>query len=125
MRISDWSSDVCSSDLKASTGITEADKGSIIFDGREITHTPPHEIAGLDVRLMLGGAGTFPSLTVDENLRSAAWLHRKDRKAMTTPVPPAPAPFPPPAHRPAAPASHHPPRPPKQPPLALAPEPHP
>src|SRR3546814_14631330 len=86
MRISDWSSDVCSSDLKASTGITEADKGSIIFDGREITHTPPHEIAGLDVRLMLGGAGTFPSLTVDENLRSAAWLQRKDRKAMKTAI---------------------------------------
>src|SRR3546814_13558859 len=94
MRISDWSSDVCSSDLKASTGITEADKGSIIFDGREITHTPPHEIAGLDVRLMLGGAGTFPSLTVDENLRSAAWLQRKDRKAMKTAIAAGLAPFP-------------------------------
>src|SRR3546814_7965893 len=104
MRISDWSSDVCSSDLKAITGITEADKGSIIFDGREITHTPPHEIAGLDVRLMLGGAGTFPSLTVDENLRSAAWLQRNDRKAMQPAIAAALAPFPAHEHRREAPA---------------------
>src|SRR3546814_3317125 len=43
---------------------------------------------------MLGGAGTFPSLTVDENLRSAAWLQRKDRKAMKTAIAAALAPFP-------------------------------
>ncbi|MGH9275915.1 MAG: MFS transporter [Acidimicrobiales bacterium] len=68
--------------LKAICGVTEADNGSIILDGRETTHAPPHEIAALDVRLMQGGAGTFASLTVEENLRTAAWLQRGDRTAL-------------------------------------------
>ncbi len=80
--------------LKAICGVAEADHGSIIFDGREITHAPPHEIAALDVRLMQGGAGTFASLTVEENLRTAAWLQRNDRTALAAAVGGALAPFP-------------------------------
>src|SRR5690606_1946971 len=85
--------------LKAIMGVTEADKGSIILDGREITHTPPHEIAALDVRLMLGGAGTFPSLSVEESLRTAAWLQRSNRGAMKAVIASALAPFPALEHR--------------------------
>jgi branched-chain amino acid transport system ATP-binding protein len=66
--------------LRAITGITEADFGAVIFDGRDITHAPPNEIAALGVASVPGGAGVFPGLTVRENLRSAAWLIRRDRR---------------------------------------------
>jgi len=67
--------------LKAISGIVEADRGAVIFDGREITHTPPNEIAALGIRQVPGGHGVFPTLSVAENLRTAAWLHRRDRRA--------------------------------------------
>jgi ABC-type branched-subunit amino acid transport system ATPase component len=63
--------------LQAICGVVEADKGAVVFDGRDITHTPPEEIARLGVTLMPGGQGVFPSLTVQENLRMAGWLHRE------------------------------------------------
>lgn len=62
--------------LKAISGITEAEFGAVIFDGRDITHAPPHEIALLGVGQMPGGHGVFGSLTVTENLRgllAKAW----------------------------------------------------
>jgi ABC-type branched-subunit amino acid transport system ATPase component len=65
--------------LKAISGIVEADNGAVIFDGRDITHAPPHEIAALGVAQMPGGAGVFPDLTVRENLAMGSWGHRRDR----------------------------------------------
>lgn len=65
--------------LRAITGVTEADFGAVIFDGRDITHAPPNEIAALGVASMPGGAGVFPGLTVEENLRTGGWLVRGDR----------------------------------------------
>ena len=80
--------------LRAICGVTEADHGAVIFDGRDITHAPPHEIAAFDIRLMQGGAGIFASLTVEENLRTAAWLQRRDKGDHTDRVTAALAPFP-------------------------------
>jgi ABC-type branched-subunit amino acid transport system ATPase component/MFS family permease len=65
--------------LRAIGGITEADAGAIVFNGRDITHTPPDEIACMGVGLMPGGDGIFPTLTVEENLKAAAWQSRHDR----------------------------------------------
>ncbi|QYG92743.1 MFS transporter [Iamia sp. SCSIO 61187] len=67
--------------LKAISGIVEADGGAVIFDGRDITHAPPHEIASLGVAQMPGGAGVFGDLTVRENLQMGSWGHRSDRAA--------------------------------------------
>jgi ABC-type branched-subunit amino acid transport system ATPase component/MFS family permease len=64
--------------LKAICGVVEADKGAVIFDGRDITHAPPNEIAAHGVSQVPGGHGVFPSLTVQENLRVAGWLERKN-----------------------------------------------
>jgi branched-chain amino acid transport system ATP-binding protein len=64
--------------LKAICGVVEADRGAVIFDGRDITHAPPNEIAALGVGLVPGDHRVFPSLTVRENLRVAGWLERKD-----------------------------------------------
>ncbi len=63
--------------LNAISGVTEADRGAIIFDGRDITHAPPNEIAAMGIAQVPGGKGVFPSLSVKENLELAAWLHRK------------------------------------------------
>lgn len=62
--------------LRAISGITEADHGAVILDGRDVTHAPPTEIAALGVAHVPGGAGVFPGLTVRENLRAASWLLR-------------------------------------------------
>jgi ABC-type branched-subunit amino acid transport system ATPase component/MFS family permease len=68
--------------LKAICGVVEADKGAVIFDGRDITHAPPNEIAALGVGLVPGGHRVFPSLTVGENLRVAGWLQRSNTEEL-------------------------------------------
>jgi branched-chain amino acid transport system ATP-binding protein len=65
--------------LKAICGVVEAQRGAIIFDGTEMTHTPPAEIASRGVVQVPGGVGTFPSLTVAENLQTAGWLNRRKK----------------------------------------------
>jgi ABC-type branched-subunit amino acid transport system ATPase component/MFS family permease len=65
--------------LRAIAGVTEADFGAVVLDGRDITHAPPPEIAALGVAGMPGGAGVFPALSVRENLRAAGWMVRRDR----------------------------------------------
>jgi ABC-type branched-subunit amino acid transport system ATPase component/predicted MFS family arabinose efflux permease len=60
--------------LRAISGTTEAASGAIVFDGREITHMPPHETAARGVIHMPGGRGVFPGLSVLENLTMANWL---------------------------------------------------
>jgi len=63
--------------LRSIGGVVEADGGAVIFDGRDVTHMLPQEIACLGVSQMPGGAGVFPSLSVEENLHSACWQERK------------------------------------------------
>jgi len=64
--------------LRAISGVAVADRGAVIFDGRDVTYAPPEETAARGVVQVPGGAGVFPSLTVEENLRLAGWQHRKD-----------------------------------------------
>jgi branched-chain amino acid transport system ATP-binding protein len=72
--------------LKAIGGLVPANKGTVIFDGRDITYAPAHEIAPRGVVLLPGGQGTFPSLTVAENLRAAGWLERRSRRSASAAV---------------------------------------
>jgi len=72
--------------LRAVGGVTEADRGAVVFDGRDITHMPPDEIACLGIGLMPGGDGVFPTLSVEENLRAAAWQKRRDAGGADTRV---------------------------------------
>ncbi|HVL82070.1 MAG TPA: MFS transporter [Actinomycetota bacterium] len=60
--------------LKAISGTQEASSGAIVFDGRDITHMPPHEVASRGVIHMPGGRGIFPDLTVRENLILGNWM---------------------------------------------------
>ena len=63
--------------LKAISGLVQASGGAIVFDGRDMTHTPPDEIAGRGVSVVPGGQGVFTQLSVADNLRLAAWNDRK------------------------------------------------
>jgi branched-chain amino acid transport system ATP-binding protein len=66
--------------LKTIAGIVDPSEGAIVFDGRDMSYTPPDETAGRGVTMVPGGAGVFPTLTVRENLQLAGWLHRKDKE---------------------------------------------
>ena len=50
--------------------------GSIVFDGEDITHLPPHEIAARGIAHVPEGRGIFAENTVLENLRMGAYLSR-------------------------------------------------
>lgn len=66
--------------LKAICGVAPAHRGAVVFDGRDITHAPPEEIAPKGIAQVPGGQGVFPSLTVDDNLRAAGWMVRGDHR---------------------------------------------
>jgi MFS family permease len=70
--------------LKAISGVAIADRGAVVFDGRDVTHAPPEEIAPLGIAQVPGGQGVFPSLTVAENLRVAGWMLRHDAPPCAT-----------------------------------------
>ena len=46
--------------LKAICGVQQADKGAVIFDGREITHAPPNEVTAHGITMVPGGQGRVP-----------------------------------------------------------------
>lgn len=60
--------------LRAISGTQESSSGAVVFDGRDITHMPPHEVAARGVIHVPGGRGVFPDLTVRENLTLGNWM---------------------------------------------------
>jgi len=66
--------------LKAVSGLVKVGGGAVEYGGRPTTNTAPDAMAKQGIGLMPGGRGIFPTLTVEENLRLAAWLIRKDKQ---------------------------------------------
>ena len=64
--------------LKAACGLQPPMGGSVVFDGVDLTGADPGTIARAGIVLVPGGRAVFPTLTVDEHLRLAAWLYRDD-----------------------------------------------
>ena len=64
--------------LRAISGTQEASAGAVVFDGRDITHMPPHETAARGVIHMPGGRGIFPGLSVRENIVLGNWMNTED-----------------------------------------------
>jgi branched-chain amino acid transport system ATP-binding protein len=56
-------------------GTPQARAGTIIFDGRDITHLPTHEIAQLGIAQSPEGRRIFPRMTVFENLQMGATVN--------------------------------------------------
>ena len=57
-------------------GSPQARNGSVIFDGRDITRMPTHEIARLRIAQSPEGRRIFPRMTVYENLQMGASLDK-------------------------------------------------
>jgi len=66
--------------LKAIAGVVSPSAGRVEFDGRTITGESPQRKA-MNGLSMMPAKSVFPSLTVAENLRIAAWLLRKEASA--------------------------------------------
>jgi branched-chain amino acid transport system ATP-binding protein len=57
-------------------GSPQARSGSVIFEGRDITRMPTHEIARLRIAQSPEGRRIFPRMTVYENLQMGASLDK-------------------------------------------------
>ena len=54
--------------LKSLMGLVRTKQGSINFDGKDITHLPPHQRVKAGIGYVPQGREIFPRLTVEENL---------------------------------------------------------
>lgn len=67
--------------MRAITGLLDVHegditKGSVIFEGKDITDAEPSKIVGLGVSQVMEGRRVFAEMTVDDNLRAGAFLTR-------------------------------------------------
>ena len=67
-----------STTLRSISGLTPPRQGSIRFQDREITETPPQEIVSMGVALSPEGRHVFPRMSVFENLMLGAYLRRDE-----------------------------------------------
>jgi len=65
-----------STTLRSISGLVPARSGSVLLDGQDITHLPPHQIVAAGVGHVPEGRGIFPRLTVQENLEMGAFVIR-------------------------------------------------
>lgn len=65
--------------LRAVMGLVKCRKGEILFQGEDITESPPHHRARLGVSMVPEGRKVFPDLTVMENLLMGGYVE-KDRR---------------------------------------------
>ena len=68
--------------LRTICGLQPASNGAIFFDGDDATYMPTHQSAREGIVYMPGGQGVFPLMSVRDNLHSAAWMNRKDERAV-------------------------------------------
>ena len=67
-----------STTLRSINGLNQPREGSIVFQGKNITKRPPHEIVQRGISQSPEGRRLFPHMTVLENLEMGAF-QRKDR----------------------------------------------
>src|SRR3546814_1151084 len=82
MRISDWSSDGCSSDLLLRAGRGEVTKGSIELEGARVDALTPNDLVKAGVVQVMEGRHCFEHLTIEENLLTGAYTRRDGRAAI-------------------------------------------
>lgn len=63
--------------LRTISGLLKSSAGSIIFDDKEITHIPAHEIVSLGMSHSPEGRRVFGTLSVEENLMMGAYSLKK------------------------------------------------
>lgn len=63
--------------LRTISGLLKASTGNIVFDGKEITQIPAHEIVSLGMSHSPEGRRVFGTLSVEENLMMGAYSLKK------------------------------------------------
>jgi branched-chain amino acid transport system ATP-binding protein len=66
-----------SSLLNCLSGFYRPQFGSVVYDGRDITHNSPHARARLGLGRTFQGIQTYPSITVRENILAGFHLHMR------------------------------------------------
>jgi branched-chain amino acid transport system ATP-binding protein len=69
--------------LRTISGLVPAKSGRVVFEGKDITRTPAHEIVALGLSQAPEGRMVFANLSVEDNLEMGAY-HRKDRAGIRT-----------------------------------------
>ena len=67
-----------STTLRSISGLTPARSGKVMFEGREITRVPAHEIVDCGIALSPEGRHCFARMTVRENLDLGAYRRRDE-----------------------------------------------
>ena len=62
--------------LRVISGLLHPMKGTVRFDGRDISRTPPHRIVELGISHVPEGRQLFPYMTVEENLALGSYIGR-------------------------------------------------
>jgi ABC-type branched-subunit amino acid transport system ATPase component/predicted MFS family arabinose efflux permease len=65
--------------LRVITGLGTPQRGVVRLDGRTITYSTPEQRAAMGIHLLPGGHGTFPNLTIRDNLIVGAYQYRGDK----------------------------------------------
>lgn len=73
-----------STTLKVITGLLEAWKGTVAYDGRNITKLPAHERVKVGIAMVPEGRRLFPALTVDENLKLGSYTETARSQSQRT-----------------------------------------
>ena len=66
--------------LKGICGLVKPSAGKVMFAGEDVTSLTADVTTHRGISLMPGGKGVFPTLSVTENLRLAAWMIRDDQQ---------------------------------------------
>lgn len=64
--------------IRSILGLTPPNKGSIRFDGAELTGLPTHRVIGAGIACIPEGRRVFAKFTVEENLRMGAYQESSD-----------------------------------------------
>jgi len=62
--------------LRVISGLLQAKKGTVRFNGQDISRTPPHRIVELGISHVPEGRQLFPHMTVEENLALGSYIGR-------------------------------------------------
>ncbi len=62
--------------LRVATGLMTPSVGVVRLNGSNITYVSPEQRARLGIVSIAGGDGVFPSMSVEANMRMAAFIHR-------------------------------------------------
>jgi len=66
--------------LKCIVGQLRPHSGSILYDGRDITHVRTDQLVRLGIAYIAQRRSVFPQLSVRENLEMGAWIFRRERE---------------------------------------------